>query len=174
MVRARQEIQEWYLGANVDDLALVGLYLAPFAGIAFLWFIAAIRARIGEHEDQFMATVFLGSGLLFVALMFAATAAAIAPVATVKFQGAPLPGPDAFGLARGLAYSLLYIYAVRAGAVFIIVTSTIGLRTGTLPRWLAFGGYAVALVLLVARLAVPAERAALPRLGGCREHRVAA
>ena len=62
-----------------------------------------------------MATVFLGSGLLFVALMFAATAAAIAPVATVKFQGAPLPGPDAFGLARGLAYSLLYIYAcVRA------------------------------------------------------------
>ncbi len=109
-----------------------------------------IRARIGEHEDQFLSTVFIGSGLLFVALMFAATAAAIAPVATVKFQGAPLPGPDAFGLARGLAYSLLYIYAVRAGAVFIIVTSTIGLRTGTLPRWLAFSGYAVALTLLFA------------------------
>jgi hypothetical protein len=29
------------------------------------------------------------------------------------------------------------------------VSSTIGLRTGTLPRWLAFLGYTIALVLLV-------------------------
>jgi hypothetical protein len=45
-------------------VALVGLYLAPFAGIAFLWFIAAIRSQLGEREDRFFATVFLGSGLL--------------------------------------------------------------------------------------------------------------
>ena len=145
-----KEIEAWYLGGHVRDLAVVGVYLAPFAGIAFLWFIAVIRARIGRHEDQFLSTVFLGSGLLFVALMFTATAAAIAPIATVKFQGAPVPGPDAFGLARGLAYAFLYIYAVRAAAVFIIVTSTIGLRTGTLPRWLALSGYAIALVILFA------------------------
>jgi hypothetical protein len=144
------EIQDWYLRGHVRDLALVGIYLAPFAGIAFLWFIAVIRARIGELEDQFMSTVFFGSGLLFVALMWAATAAATAPLATAKFQNAPVPGPDAFGLARGLAYSFLYIYAVRAGAVFVVVTSTIGLRTGTLPRWLALAGYAIALVLLIA------------------------
>jgi hypothetical protein len=142
------EIEAWYLRGNVRDLALVGIYLAPFAGIAFLWFIAVIRSRIGEREDRFFATVFLGSGLVFVAMMFGATAAAIAPVATVRFQRAPVPGPDAFALARALAYSFLYIYAVRAGAVFMIVVSTIGLRTGTLPRWLAVTGYVVALVLL--------------------------
>ena len=58
----------------------------PFSGIAFVWFIAVIRNRIGDREDQFFGTVFLGSGLLFVAMLFAAAAAAGAPLAAVKFQ----------------------------------------------------------------------------------------
>src|SRR4051794_9749769 len=43
------------------------LNLLPFAGIAFLWFIAVVRDRLGDLEDRFFATVFLGSGLLFIA-----------------------------------------------------------------------------------------------------------
>ena len=50
------------------------LYLVPFAGIAFLWFIGVLRDRLGEREDSFFATVFLGSGLLFVAMLFASAA----------------------------------------------------------------------------------------------------
>ena len=34
-------------------------------------------------------------------------------------------------------------------AVFTISTATIGLRTGVIPRWLGFSGYAIALVLLL-------------------------
>jgi hypothetical protein len=52
------------------------LNLVPFAGIAFLWFIAVVRDRLGELEDRFFATVFLGSGLLFIAMVFTAAAAA--------------------------------------------------------------------------------------------------
>ena len=52
----------------------IALNLVPFAGIAFLWFIGVLRDRIGEHEDRFFATVFLGSGLLFVAMIFVAAA----------------------------------------------------------------------------------------------------
>ena len=64
--------------ATGQDLAgfVGGLYLAPFAGIMFLWFIAVIRDQIGEREDRFFATVFFGSGLLFVAILFAAMAVA--------------------------------------------------------------------------------------------------
>ncbi len=141
-------IEEWYLRSHGRYVALVGLYLAPFAGIAFLWFIAVIRDHVGEHEDRFFATVFLGSGLLFVAMMFAGAAAAGAPLAAIKFQDAPVPDPDTVELARGLAYTFLYVYAVRAAAVFMIVVSTIGLRTGRLPRWLVVAGYVVALVML--------------------------
>ena len=144
-----QEIARFYRDHEAGDLVLVGLYLVPFSGIAFLWFIAAIRQRVGEQEDRFFATVFLGSGLLFVAMLFAAAAAAAAPVAASRFQDAPPPGAGEVGLARSLAHTLLYVYAVRAAAVFIIVTSTIGRRTGTIPRWLVALGYAGALVLLL-------------------------
>ena len=62
------------------------LNLIPFAGIAFLWFIAVIRAQLGSREDRFFETVFLGSGLLFVALLFTA-AAALKSVLTLRDAG---------------------------------------------------------------------------------------
>jgi hypothetical protein len=52
-------------------------------------------------------------------------------------------------LSRSLAYAFLYVYAMRAAAVFMLVVSTIGLRTGTLPRSLVLAGYAAALALLL-------------------------
>jgi hypothetical protein len=143
------EIAEFYLRDNVQRLAIVELYVAPFAGIAFLWFIAVVRDRIGAREDRFFATVFLGSGLLFVAMLFGALAAGGAVLAAVKFQDAPPPHPDTVVFARGLAYAFLYIYGMRVAAVFIAVVSTISLRTATVPRWLALAGYAIALVLLL-------------------------
>ena len=47
----------------------LALNLLPFARIAFLWLIAVLRDRLGELEDRFFTTVFLGSGLLFVAMI---------------------------------------------------------------------------------------------------------
>ena len=143
-----EAVARWYLRDNVGTIGLVGLYLAPFSGIAFLWFVGAVRSRIGANEDQFFATVFLASGILFVAMLYAAAATAGASLAAVKFQGAPPPSPDLLVFARGLSYTFLYVYGIRAGAVFMVVASTIGLRTRTLPRWLVFTGYGVALVLL--------------------------
>lgn len=143
------EITAWYVKNDSKTLGIIGLYLAPFSGIAFLWFVAAVRDRIGAREDRFFATVFLASGILFVAMLFAAAAASGAPLAAVRFQHAPPPSPDVFVFARGLAYTFLYVYGLRAAAVFMIVGSTIGLRTGTLPRWLSYLGYVVAAILLI-------------------------
>jgi hypothetical protein len=58
------------------DAVALALNIVPFAGIAFLWFVGAVRDRIGAAEDRFFATVFLGTGLLFVAMLFAAAAVA--------------------------------------------------------------------------------------------------
>ena len=115
----------------------MGLYLAPFAGITFLWFVAAVRNRIGAREDRFFATAFPGSGLLFIGMLFAAAAASGASFAAIKFQDSSPPTPNVFVFARG-----------RAAAVFMMDSSAIGLRTGALPRWLAFLGIGAALVLL--------------------------
>ena len=55
-------------------MAVLALNLGPFTGIAFLWFIGVVRDRFGNHEDRFLATVSLGSGLLFIAMLFVAAA----------------------------------------------------------------------------------------------------
>src|SRR5215471_11506622 len=65
----------------------IALNLVPFAGLAFLWFIGVLRDRLGSREDQFFATVFLGSGLLFLAMLFAA--AAVAGALIISFTAAP-------------------------------------------------------------------------------------
>src|SRR6516162_4496800 len=64
-----------WLKTSSKTIALA-LHLIPFAGIAFLWFIGVLRDRLGELEDRFFATVILGSGLLFLAMLFAAAAVA--------------------------------------------------------------------------------------------------
>ena len=67
---------DWVTDDSRRRAVVIALNLLPFAGIAFLWFIGVIRDRIGENEDRFFATVFLGSGLLFVAMLFASGAVA--------------------------------------------------------------------------------------------------
>jgi hypothetical protein len=126
-----------------------GLYLAPFAGIMFLWFIAVIRDQLGEREDRFFATVFFGSGVLFVALMFAATALASAPSVGVRYLDQAPPTAFTMGLLRALSYTFLFAFATRAAAVFLIATATIGLRSRVFPRWFAVTGYLLGILLLV-------------------------
>lgn len=46
-----------------------------FAGIAFLWFIAVVRSSPGRPGDRFFDAIVMGSGLLFVSMLFAAAAA---------------------------------------------------------------------------------------------------
>jgi hypothetical protein len=124
------------------------LRLVPFAGIAFLWFIGVVRDRIGEHEDRFFATVFLGSGLLFVAMLFVATGVATGVLADAAAR--PGAATDGWVLGQKIAAVIMHTYAMRMGAVFMISTATIGLRTSFIPRWLGFSGYAIAVILLLA------------------------
>lgn len=122
--------------------------LVPFAGSAFLWFIGVLRYRLGESEDKFFATVFFGSGLLFLAMLFGA--AAIAGALIISFETAPaqLINSPTFHFARALAYYMMNVYAIKASCVFMFTTSTIAIYTGFAPRWLAFLGYTFALLLL--------------------------
>jgi hypothetical protein len=130
-------------------IVLGGLYLGPFAGITFLWFVAVVRDQVGEREDRFFATVFLGSAILFVALLFAALAVATTPTVAVRFLDLRAPTAEEAHLTRTLAYTLLFAFATRAAAVFLFSTATLGLRTGTFPRWFALSGYAAGLLLLL-------------------------
>jgi hypothetical protein len=127
---------------------LVALTLVPFAGIAFLWFVGVVRDRVGDAEDRFIATVFLGSGLLFLAMLFVSTAVAGALVVSAG-SGKATPDAQVWALGAHVSSTILNVYAMRMAGVFMISTATISLRTAVMPRWLAFLGYLLAVVLLV-------------------------
>lgn len=122
--------------------------LIPFAGLFFLWFIAVARERLGKFEDQFFTTVFLGSGLLFLAMIFAAAASAGAIAAAYAKDPAAFSTSTTYLYARHMVAQIFNVYALRMAAVFLISQATLWLRTGVMPRWLALPTYAVALVLL--------------------------
>ena len=128
--------------------ALVGLYLVPFAGIAFLWFIGVVRDRIGEREDKFFATVFFGSGLLFIAMIFAGAAVLAGLVVGNRFGTATPTDIATVGFARSVGYSFVFVFAAKAAGVFTLATSTI-IRRSRWPRWTFLGGYATAAVLIL-------------------------
>ena len=136
-----------WLSANSNTITL-GLNLLPFAGIAFLWFIGVLRDRLGQLEDRFFATVFFGSGLLFLAMLF--TAAALVGAILMAFSSRPeeLIDSATFHFARAAAYSIVNIYMVKMAGVFMISTSTVVIFSGIAPRWLAILGYALSLLLL--------------------------
>lgn len=125
------------------------LNLLPFAGIAFLWFIAVVRSHLGVLEDRFFATVFLGSGLLYVAMIF--TSAALAGGLIRVLINAPdiLVQTGAYALGRAQVYQIMNVYGIKMAGVFMFSTSTILLRTGIVPRWIAFLGYGLGAVLLL-------------------------
>ena len=123
--------------------------LMPFAGICFLWFIGVVRANLGGFEDKFFGTVTLGSGLLFLAMMFATAAVGAALAATSHDLGASISGSgfDVFG--QMLLLHLSKTYALRMAAVFMMSLATIWLRTGLMPRWLVVLTYVLALALII-------------------------
>jgi hypothetical protein len=137
-----------WLETNATTVALA-LNLLPYAGIAFLWFIGVIRDRLGDMEDRLFATVFLGSGLLFLALIFVGAALAGGLLSSYTVVSTALVESGVFTFSRAVMYQILNVYAIRMAGVFMISLGTIWLRTGLMHRGWAFLTYALALVLLL-------------------------
>jgi hypothetical protein len=149
----------WLTDPRSRTAVAIALNLVPFAGIAFLWFVGVLRDRIGEREDRFFATVFLGSGLLFVGMLFVGAAIAGGIIAEASSSGTP--GPDTLALGRSVTGILLNIYAMRMAAVFTLTTVTIARRRRARERAGAAGR----------RRYLTLARAAVPGLDPGPEHR---
>jgi len=155
MVLIRLVLPEDLSGSNAADwlhgntgLVSLALTLVPFAGIAFLWFEGVVRAHLGHLEDQFFSSVLFGSGLLFLAMIFAAAAIAGGIVASYATSDQPLnSGVVVFG--RAVMYTIMNVYAIRMAGVFMISLGTIWVQTRVVPRLFVFFTYALALLLLI-------------------------
>ena len=133
--------------AQRQGLIRSSLHLVPFAGIAFLWFIGVVRDQLGNVEDRLFSTVFLGSGLLFLAMLFIG---AVTSTSLLTMLAGSDPNTGLFAYGRSTTQTLISVYAMRMAAVFTLSVSKVGLRTSAMPRWVVYLGYLVALTLLVA------------------------
>jgi hypothetical protein len=137
-----------WLETNLSIVSLA-LNLMPFAGIAFLWFIGVTRDRQGDMEDRLFATVLLGSGLLFLAMVFVGSALVGGLLSTYSMAQSAMVESGIFYYGRAVTFQILNIYALRMSGLFMISLGTIWLRTGVMHRAWAFVTYILALVLLV-------------------------
>ena len=118
-VRAVPEEQS-IVNARFGHALTLSLHLVPFAGLAFLWFIGVLRHRMGASEDQFFGTVFLGSGFLFVASLFAATAVAGAVLGSSHAGPAEHVSSEVYHFARQVGYAFFYFYAATTKARILL------------------------------------------------------
>jgi hypothetical protein len=148
-----QDAGEWL--SRYSATVTLALNLVPFAGIAFLWFIGVVRDRLGGNEDRFFATVFLGSGLLFLAMLFASAAITGGIISIYGSSPSNLISSGVYTFGRTLTYELMTVYTMKMAGVFMISTCTLSLRTGIFPRWMALLGIALALILLLTINLIP-------------------
>ena len=129
--------------------ASVAVTLVPFAGIAFLWFTGVVRDRLGEHEDQFFATIFLSSGIITVVLFFiwAAIFGAIMSMSSLAAVG--LGDDDVYIFGFALMNRIIGNYTLRMAGVYMMAIGTLWTRSGIMPRWLRITTYLLALAYLL-------------------------
>jgi hypothetical protein len=143
------EVAAWYSDAANRALLTTGLSLSILSSISFLWFVAVIRRRVGDREDRFFATVFLGSGILLTGMMLTGAAALASPAITADLTNGRIPDASTLAAMTGLGTTLLLVVLPRVQAVFVVSTSTLTLRSNAFNRWLSYLGYGIALVMFL-------------------------
>jgi hypothetical protein len=126
----------------------LALAIIPFAGLFFMWFIAVARQHLGRFEDQFFATIFIGSGYIFLALIFVAAALAGASLASAQ-QDPSFTSSSIYNFAHLTVAQLLTVFVPKMLGVFTISQSVLWLTTRVMPRWMGIVALLVAFTLLL-------------------------
>jgi hypothetical protein len=104
----------------------------------------------------------LASGVAFVCMLFAGTAAAGAAALMLHFSNVPAPPVSVDRVLTSVGYGLVFVYGVRVAGMFAITTTTLAQRAGLMPRWLAVLSYLMAAFLLVTTTTQPATLLVYP------------
>jgi len=146
------EIQAFYGSGGASLPLFVGLYVMPFAGIAFIWFIVAVRMWVAagavRQPTILQSNLQLVSGIAFVILAFIASAASTVVAGASQLEGSIVDVNAArqfpiFGRAVTL------FFAVKMAAMYVFTTSMIGRGPGALANWFVVAGFIIGLFLLL-------------------------
>jgi hypothetical protein len=136
--------------------AIAALYLVPFAAVAFIWFLGALRdryLRAAAREDTILSSAQVVAGTLVVTSLFTLAATELAVVWLA--ETGDLFDVDAARSLLAIGQSTSDIMALRSTAVFVGVSSTRAVRSGLFPRGYGAVSMLIALALLFVYEALP-------------------
>jgi hypothetical protein len=119
--------------------ASVVLVLVPFAGIAFLWFTGVMRDLMGDLEDKFFSTVFLGSGIILVVMMYVWAATVGTVFGTYALAAEVSVDRDVYLYGLVFMNQIIGNYFLRMAAVYMLSIGSLWTRTKVVPHWMVIG-----------------------------------
>jgi hypothetical protein len=103
---------------------------------------------IGEREDRFFATIFFGSGILYVALGFVWAAIFGAILGIYSTLSNLLADNDIYIFGFAMMNEIGNNYILRMAGVYMTSINTLWARAEIMPRWLIIITYLLAFVFL--------------------------
>ena len=141
----------WYADTDNQRSLVVALNMVTIGAIAFLWFVAVIRRRVGLRENRFFGTVFVGVALLMSSLWVIGALLLTTPGLDAYTFATPQTTESVSGWqAAGMA--ALTVVVPRFEAVFILSATTVGRLSDAFPRVLVIIGYGSGTLLLLTPL----------------------
>ena len=135
--------REWF--ENWSDTASLVIALVPFAGIAFLWFTGVVRDQLSYQEGRFFATLFFGSGIIHVVLLFIWSAVFGAVMVTRDMPAVGEAGSGIYVFGFVLMNEIIGNYLLRMSGIYMTAIGALWGRTCLMPRWLIISTYILAL-----------------------------
>jgi len=134
----REWLQNW---SGTYSLVMT---MVPFAGIAFLWFTGVVRDHLSFEEGRFFATLFLGSGIIHVVLLFIWSAVLGAVMITRNMAAVELVGNGIYVFGFVLMNEIIGNYILRMAGIYMTAIGALWSRTTLMPRWMTFVTYILA------------------------------
>jgi hypothetical protein len=147
-----QKVVEFWSDGGNQTAAVISMYCFAIAGLLFLVFMSNLRARLVTLDtgSTKLSEIVFGSGLVFVVMLFVSgVARGVIGFGTKSHWSQPVPNADLLRYLPQVSYAAGGL-ALLAAAVAITTTSVMILRGGAFGRWLAWLGFVVSLVLVVA------------------------
>jgi hypothetical protein len=152
------KVISWYADHGHRVGVIIGAFVLAFCGLFLLWFASGLRQRLrrAEGPEGRLANVALGGGVLLVALLWVGAAALAAIPAEQSFGGGPpLSDADLGRFLPSVGFGSILLFAMFGAIALIDATSVVIMRTGVLPRWLAYLGFVCGVVLLFGVVFIP-------------------
>jgi hypothetical protein len=139
--------QEW-LESHADH-ASIAIAFIPFVGISSLWFTGVLRDWVDDKEDRFFSTIFFGSAILIVGMLFIWAAAFGAMFNTYLAAKGGVINRDIYVFGHAFLREILGDFALRMMGVYMTAIATIWRHTKVIPRWILVITYIFAVAFII-------------------------